>query len=217
MSEENAIAHAEGMGMTKDQEESLLKDESLGYITMMHGVSEAVMKNTPRGVRAGDFVLSGRILVPSGNNGPGFVAHVGPARPRSVYFEGHDCKKSSYDPKSTSWQEIAALVSGRIQGAKVGFEFMLWLPDFDFIGALMIANQDRFNAGQKLLNLSKDKKLAKVTTTITGAKNRVQIVVEEGPKDPIKLPEKSRYDTCLKAFEAYKLDKAAPKQQGPAR
>lgn len=209
----NPLATTGDVGMTKEQEDALLKDDSLGYITMMHGVSEAVVRNTPKGVRAGDFVLSGRILVPSGMNGPGFVCHVGPTRPRAVYFEGREAKKSSYDPKSTTWLEIAALVAGRTQGAKVGFEFMLWLPDFDFIGALHVANRDRFDAGQKLLNFSKEKKLARVSTTLKGAKNSVVLTVEEGPRDPIALPEKERYELCLAAFEAYKKERAAPPRQ----
>jgi hypothetical protein len=215
MSEENALAHAGEYGMSKEDEAALLKQDGLGYITMMHGVSEAVVKNNPKGVRAGDFLLSGRTIVAAGANGDGFTCHVGPSRPRAVFFEGNEAKKTSYNPKSAVWLEIQALVAGRVQGAKVGFEFMLWLPDFDFVGTLLVANQDRYTAGQTLITLRDEKRLAKVSTALKGNKNRVVLSVSAGPNDAIDLPEPERYERCLAEFDAYKKVQTAP--EGPRR
>jgi hypothetical protein len=214
--EEYALQPQQGTGMTAEEEAALAKDDGLGFITMMHGVSEAVVRNSPKGVRAGDFLLSGRTLVPAGNNGDGFIATVGITRPRAVFFKNNAVEKDSWDPKSSEWQEIAALVAGRVQGAKVGYEFMLWLPEHDFMGVLMVANRDRFEAGQKLINLRNERKLAKVTTLIRGKNNSVVLHVEEAKVEgPIALPTPERLATCTKAFEAYKTEQKAPK--GPRR
>jgi hypothetical protein len=216
MSEDYALQPQQGAGMTADEEAALAKDDGLGFITMMHGVSEAVVRNSPKGVRAGDFLLSGRTLVPAGNNGDGFIASVGITRPRAVFFKNNAVEKDSWDPKSPEWLEIAALVAGRVQGAKVGYEFMLWLPDHDFMGVLMVANRDRFDAGQKLITLRNERKLAKVTTVIRGKNNSVVLNVEEAESDgPITMPTPERLLSCTRAFEAYKLEKKAP--QGPRR
>lgn len=209
-------------GMTPEQEAELSKDDGLGFISVMHGVSQAVMNNSPKGIRAGDFLIGGATIVPAASWGEGFKCVVGPTRPRAVVFKNNQVELDSWDPSSKEWAEIAARVAARgetAKGAKVGYEFMLWLPDFDFMGVFMAANQDRQRIGTRLISLRNEKKLARVSTQIKPKNGNMSVVVtveEEKDKSPIKLPTPERYATCLAAFEAYKLEKRAP-QGGPRR
>lgn len=218
MSEFDMMA-AGSVGMTPEQEAALSKDDGLGFISVQHGVSQAVMHNNPKGVRAGDFLIGGTTIIEGASWGEGFRCVVGPTRPRAVVFKNNAIEMDSWDPNSKQWAEIAARVAARgdiSKGAKVGYEFMLWLPDHDFMGVLMIANRDRQTVGKKLIELRNQKKLARVSTTIKGAKNSVYLTVEEEKDpEPITFPTPERYAACLAAFEAYKQEKQAP--QGPRR
>src|SRR5581483_2473868 len=105
--------------MSKEQESALLKDDGVGFLSVMHGVSKAVMLNSPDGIRAGDFLLNGRTRIPAGNAGPGFRCGVLISRPRAVYFKNDAVESDSFDPQSPEWAKIAADANRWVQGAKV--------------------------------------------------------------------------------------------------
>jgi len=204
-------------GMTKEQEAELLKDDRPAFITVLHGVSEAAMKGID-GARAGDFMINGTKRIPASSFGPGFRAIPVLHRPRAVLFEGNSVKKSSFHQNSATWNEIAAEVRKWTKGAKIGFEFLIVMPDYQRMGIFYTANGERFEAGAKLIEAEEKKLCVKISTIIKGTKNQVKLTVE-----PIQVeaniwkPDADLFKAACDGFEAYKTEKAAPTQSGPPR
>lgn len=218
-----------GAGMTPEEEAALTLDEGLTEVKVMHGVSPNVMQNDPIGIRAGDFLLySGKRRIPCGKEGDGFRFVVGPSRPRAIKKDGQTFKvtKESFVPGSADWNEIQAGVPQRgrraVQGAAkcyIGFDVMLWLPDWNTIASIYLANQDRTDLAPKVFSIRNEKKMGRFNTTIGGEKNMVKLQVSPitGPAEAgIPMPSKERWDSAIAQFEAYKLE-APIEGGGPER
>jgi hypothetical protein len=221
----------DGAGMSPEDEAALALDEGMTEVKLMHGVSPNVMQNDPIGIRAGDFLLlSGKRRIPCGKEGDGFRCVVGPSRPKAILKDGSTFKvtEESFDPKSKKWLEISARVpqkgrraaSGAPKGY-IGFDVLLWLPDWNAIASIYLANQDRTDLAPKVFSIRQEKKLARFNTTIGGDKNMVKLQVApiSGPAEVgFPMPSSERWESAIAQFEAYKLE--VPVQQdgtGPQR
>jgi hypothetical protein len=201
-----------GAGMTSEEEAALAKDDSMTEIRLMHGINPNVMQNDPVGIRAGDFLIrSGKRRIPCGKEGNGFRSYVGPARPRAIQREieaPFKVLRESFDVRSKDFLEIQGRAANwkTGKGYKVGFDFLLWLPDWDTCATIYLSGKDRTDLAPILMQCRKDLKLAQFSTTISGD-NRVNLQVTAiHSRDPIPMPSADRWKRVIEQFESYKLE-----------
>lgn len=132
----------------------------LGRISLMYGVSQAVTEGKAQ-VR--DFLLGGKI-----NLGKQTLVTVGPYRHHALHFVDNSIKSESFDLNDQTFKDIAAKAKGKKvegQAAKVGAEFLLWLPEHQAFATLHFAATAAQNADGAFL---RQKQTALLTSEIIG-------------------------------------------------
>lgn len=219
MTEENTeLAPVGETGMTEAQRASMLKDDSLGNIKLVHGIMIQELKMGGVDViEAGDFLIPPTTRIPAGMQGPGCRFGVLGDRPRAVKFDGKTLQKDTYDPASKTWGEISALAATwgeASKGAKVGAELLLWLPDHDRLVVYFAANKERYTIYPKMLQAMREKKFLVLSSGVKPGKNGLMVsavVREDTSKEAPKFQlSDERRAKALLTFEAYKSIKAAP-------
>ncbi len=113
----------------------------LPRVVLQYGLSDAVQagRAEPR-----DFLLSDR------NLGKSFVAFVGPWRPHALVLLRRTLHAESFDPASATFAVIALEAQQRRRtaerSARVGAEFLLWLPRARRIALFEFSNRATRNA-----------------------------------------------------------------------
>ena len=113
----------------------------LPRVVLQYGLSDAVQagRAEPR-----DFLLGDR------NLGRSFVAFVGPWRPHAVVLLDRQVHAESFDPTSPVFADIALEAQQRCRSetrsARVGAEFLLWLPRARRIALFEFSNRATRNA-----------------------------------------------------------------------
>ncbi len=113
----------------------------LPRVVLQYDLSDAVQEGRaePR-----DYLLGDR------NLGKSFVAIVGPWRPHAVVLKDRTVYAESFDPASPTFAEIALEAQQRRRtaerSARVGVEFLLWLPRARRIALFEFANRATRNA-----------------------------------------------------------------------
>lgn len=229
MSDENALEKAPETGLSQEQREKMLEDDSLGYIKPVHGIMIANLNMAGvTGVQPGDYVLNGACRIPAGMQGTGFRAAILGDRPRAVIFEGSNVVEDTHDPFSKEWADIASKVAGFVNkddrgnkiSCKVGAEMLLWLCDLNVLAVAGVFNKERQTLYPKLLGAMKAKTLVQFTTGMRPSKNgpvvfQVANVIEGVTDAPKYALDPERAAKAIKVFEAYKQEKKAP--AGPRR
>lgn len=229
--ETTALEKPPETGMTQAQRDEMLKDDSLGYIKPVHGIMIASLNMAGvQGCQPGDYVLNGTRRIPAGMQGPGFRAAILADRPRAVLFRGNDVLKETHKTTSIQWAEIASLVAswtrtdenGQKISPKLGAEMLAWLCDFNCLAIIGVFNKERQTLYPKLVQAMNEKKLVQFTTGQKPSKNGPVVFqvanmidgVTDVPK--FKLEDERRLK-AISAFEAYKLEKAAPSAPSGSR
>lgn len=208
-----------GAGISEENELALTKrTAAVQFLTLMQGKSKPVESNEPQGIRAGDYLLGGRVRIPCGKEGNGFRAVVSVSRKSGVYFKNNEKEFDTHDDKSLEWARLLTAEAAGDKGAKIGLELLLWLPDYDSFAIMGFMNNARPEAAPAIA-ARKAKFLARISSKLVGKKNSffVPKVEQENSSEPVKLPTPEQSAAALKIFEAYKDEKPAPPTKAGAR
>jgi hypothetical protein len=120
----------QGLGMpVKRVLEASQDDSFVPWLTLAQGSSDSVKRNNPEGVRAGDYILGGRKVLPrEGVRVKALgVKETMIARPHATC---DDPELESFIEDDEVWAQVEA-ARGRKDGsqARVGTDVLLWLPD----------------------------------------------------------------------------------------
>ena len=180
----------------------------LQRVVLQYGLSDAVQEGRaePR-----DFLLGTR------NLGKSFVAHVGPWRPHALRLVNREVEAESFDESSPVFQEIQeeSRRRGRTEGrtARVGVEFLLWLPRarafalFEFTKfATRNADTARARAGG----------LALFTTELVGTGGWFIPVCQDAPPGRYRVLPGRRNAAAVEVFAEHRPEVPGPTRPGAA-
>lgn len=126
-----------------DAEGKALKSDFTPYISLLHGVSKAVMNREPRDARPGSFLIAGRIVV---DEFIGIPIQVG-SKPRASYNPKEGKKLETFDPDSPEWAQIKIYRNSKNKeirkASRMGVESLVWLPEHKVLGIFSFSNTAR--------------------------------------------------------------------------
>lgn len=170
--------------------------QPLSRVVLQYALSDAVQEGRaePR-----DFLLGDR------NLGKAFVAHVGPWRPHALRLVNREVDAESFDPTSPTFQEIEEEARRRrrseTRSARVGVEFLLWIPRARRIALIEFFNRASGNAQAVRARTGG---LALFTTELVGAGSWFMPVCVEAPPGRYRALPVRRWAIALGVFATYK-------------
>lgn len=168
--------------------------QPLPRVVLQYALSDAVQEGRaePR-----DFLLGDR------NLGKAFVAYVGPWRPHALRLVNREVDAESFDPASPTFQGVEDEARQRrrseTRSARVGVEFLLWIPR-----ARRMALLEFFNRGSGNARTARERAggLALFTTEFVGASGWFMPVCTEAPPGRYRTLPMRRWTAALGVFEA---------------
>ena len=166
----------------------------LSRVVLQYALSDAVQEGCaePR-----DFLLGDR------NLGKSFVALIGPWRPHALVLLDRRVLAESFDPTSPVFAEIALEAQRRRRSerrsARVGAEFLLWLPRERRIALFEFSNRATRNA---ITAHQRAGGLALFTTETLGTGGWFMAVCQDVPPGRYRALPARRWATALEAFSA---------------
>lgn len=164
----------------------------LPRVVLQYARSDAVVEGRaePRDFLLGDL-----------NLGKAFVAHVGPWRPHAIRLRGRALDAESFDPSSLTYQAIEEEARQRRRGeerrARVGVEFLLWLPRARKLALFEFANRASGNARTAQARASE---LALFTTELVGVSGWFVPVCQDPPAGRFRALPTRRWALALDQF-----------------
>lgn len=168
----------------------------LPRVVLQYGLSDAVQagRAEPR-----DFLLGDR------NLGKSFVAFVGPWRPHALVLLRRTLHAESFDPASPTFAAIALEAQQRRRSAersaRVGAEFLLWLPRARRIALFEFSNRAACNA---VAAHQRAGRLALFTTELVGSGGWFMPVCVDAPEGRFRALPVRRWGHALDAFVAHR-------------
>lgn len=181
---------------------------NLPRVVVQYSLSDAVQAGLaePR-----DFLLGDR------NLGKSFVAFVGPWRPHAVLLEDRQLHGESFDPTSPVFAEIAREAQQRRRSeqrsARVGVEFLLWLPRARRIALFEFSNRATRNAVTAHQRMGA---LALFTTELVGSGGWFMAVCQDPPPGRYRALPVRRWAAALDAFVAHRPEVQPPGSSSPS-
>jgi hypothetical protein len=172
----------------------------LPRVVLQYGLSDAVQagRAEPR-----DFLLGDR------NLGRSFVAFVGPWRPHAVRLVDRRIDAESFDPTSPLFAEIAREAQQRRRGearsARVGVEFLLWLPRARRLALFEFSNRATRNAMTAHQRMGA---VALLTTKLVGTSGWFMPVCQDASPGRYRALPTRRWAVALEAFAAHRPETA---------
>lgn len=166
----------------------------LPRVVLQYALSDAVQagRAEPR-----DFLLGDR------NLGTSFVAFVGPWRPHALRLVNRHVDAESFDPTSPVFAEIALEAQQRRRSeersARVGAEFMLWLPRARRIALFEFSNRATRNA---ITAHQRAGGLALFTTETLGTGGWFMPLCQDAPPGRYRVLPARRWAAALGVFTA---------------
>lgn len=166
----------------------------LPRVVLQYGLSDAVQEGR---AEPGDFVLGDR------NLGKSFVAFVGPWRPHALVLVRRRIHAESFDPTSRTFAEIALEAQQRRRSAdrsaRVGAEFLLWLPRARRLALFEFSNRATHNAMTAHQRMGS---LALFTTELVGSGGWFMPACLDAPAGRYRALPVGRWAAALDAFVA---------------
>lgn len=166
-------------------------------VVLQYGVSGAVQEGR---AESGEFLLGG-----DRNLGTSFVAFVGPWRPRAVRLVDRRIQAESFDPTSPTFAEIARETQQRRRtperSARVGAEFLLWLPRARRIALFAFSNRAMRNAMTAHRRMGR---VALFTTELVGTGGWFMPVCVDAPVGRYRALPVRRWAAALDAFVTHR-------------
>ncbi len=176
---------------------------ALPRVVLQYERSDAVQAGW---VEPRDFVLGGEV-----NLGKEFVAHVGPWRPHALRLVDREVDAESFDESSPVFREIEAesKLRGRSEGrtARVGVEFLLWLPrarTFALFEFVKFATRNADTARQRAGGL------ALFTTESVGLSAWFIAVCQDAPHGRYRAVPEKRYPRVVEHFAQHRPERPTP-------
>lgn len=173
---------------------------NLPRVVVQYSLSDAVQAGLaePR-----DFILGDR------NLGKSFVAFVGPWRPHALVLRDRQIYAESFDPASPVFCEIALDAQKRMRSeersARVGAEFLLWLPRARRLALFEFSNRATRNAVTAHQRMGA---LALFTTELVGTSGWFMAVCQDAPPGRYRALPVRRWAAVLEVFAAHRPETA---------
>lgn len=175
---------------------------NLPRVVLQYDLSDAVQagRAEPR-----DFLLGDR------NLGKSFVAYVGPFRPHALRLIDRHIDAESFDPTSPVFCGIALEAQQRRRSAersaRVGAEFLLWLPRARRLALFEFSNRATRNAMTAHQRISG---LALFTTESVGTGSWFMPVCQDAPPGRYRVIPRRRWAAALEVFATHRPEVPAP-------
>lgn len=169
---------------------------NLPRVVLQYALSDAVQAglSEPR-----DFLLGDR------NLGKSFVALVGPWRPHALRLVDRTIDAESFDPTSPVFCEIAVEAQQRRRSerrsARVGVEFLLWLPRARRLALFEFSNRATRNAVTAHQRMGA---LALFTTELVGTGGWFMAVSQDPPPGRYRALPARRWAAALEGFATHR-------------
>lgn len=193
-----------------EHEKELMQGGNLPFLTLLQAGSDTVKKETIKGCRGGDYVLRGQELL----SRP-LLAIPTVSRPHAIYMPQGDDEgeqEESFDMNDHTFKDIQKKQKSRVQGARYGLQFLLWLPEQGTFAIMGFYNTARTEAAP-LAKAREAKKAVELDSRLVEGKSfswhvPVAAVVDLTELPP--LPTAEKQAEAIESFNTYKLEKAAP-------
>lgn len=195
-----------------EHEAELVRGSNLAFLTLLQSGSDAVKKNDPKGCRGGDYVLRGSEIL----NRP-LLAIPTVSRPHAIYMpQGDDADESeqaeSFDMNDHVFKDIQRKQKSKIQGARYGLQFLLWLPEQGTFAIQGFYNTARTEAAP-LMKARDSKRAVELDSRLVEGKSfswhvPTAAIVDMDELPP--MPSAEQMAEAIAGFTSYKSEKAAP-------
>lgn len=193
-----------------EHERELMQGGNLPFLSLLQAGSDTVKKETIKGCRGGDYALRGQELL----DRP-LLAIPTVSRPHAIYMPQGDDEgeqQESFDMGDHVFKDIQRKQKSKVQGARYGLQFLLWLPDQGTFAIMGFYNTARTEAAP-LVKAREAKKAVELDSRLVEGKSfswhvPSASIVDLDTLPPMPTPEQQA--EAIAGFNAFKAETAAP-------